>query len=135
MVQTRLTYYALQEGVCILYKKMAKQTGPLFITGTIDKVCFYKLDENYYARSKSNLSGVRVKKDPAFAKTMANAALLKEASALASLVYRNLDSKKRKHALYRQMTGAAMHWLKEGKSVAEVKIKVEDLCGLDSWKL
>ena len=86
---------------------MAKQAGPLFIRGMINKVCFYRLDGGYYAPSKSSLSGVRVKKDPAFAKTMANAALLKEASSLASLVHRNLGSEKRKHTLYRQMTGAA----------------------------
>jgi len=109
-------------------KKMAKQEGPFFITGIIGPVCFYRLCEKYYVRTKSSLSGVRVKKDPAFAKTMAYAGLLKEASLLASSVYRALSDDKRQHALYRQLTGTAMRLLKEGKSIAETRELLNRLC-------
>jgi hypothetical protein len=100
---------------------MAKQEGPFFITGTIGPVCFYRLYEEYYARTKSSLDRTRVKSDPSFAKTMVYAGLLKEASVLASSLYRNLDKDKRKHALYRQLTGKAIRLLKEGKSIAEAR--------------
>lgn len=41
---------------------MAKQIGPVFITGTIGDICFYKMDGQYYARMKSSLSSKRVKR-------------------------------------------------------------------------
>ena len=107
---------------------MAKQEGSFHITGTIGPVCFYRLYEDYYARRKSSLSGERVKKDPAFAKTMAYAGLLKEASLLASSVYRTLNNDKRQHALYRQLTGAAMRMLKEGKSITATRDQLKHLC-------
>ena len=104
---------------------MAKQEGPFIITGTIGQLCFYRLHDDYYARTKSSLSGARVKNDPAFAQTMFYAGLLKEASVLASSVYRKMNKDKRKHALYRQMTGRAMRLLKEGKSIAEINLLLE----------
>jgi hypothetical protein len=55
---------------------MAKQAGKLKVTGTVYNVCFYKLGKGFYARSKSSLTGKRVKTDPAFEKTMQNAGLL-----------------------------------------------------------
>jgi hypothetical protein len=107
---------------------MAKQEGPFFITGTIGQVCFYRLHEDYYARTKSSLNGTRVKSDPAFGKTMIYAGLLKEASLLASAVYRGLARDKRIHALYRQLTGEAMRLLREGKNIAETNEHLKHLC-------
>src|SRR5438552_1929470 len=44
---------------------MAKQVGPLFITGTIDGIIFYKLNGQYYMRSKGDYrSGKQMRKDP-----------------------------------------------------------------------
>ena len=107
---------------------MAKQLGPFFITGTIDRICFYRLDGEYYARSKSSLSGERVKTDPAFTETRMYASILKEASILASSVYRSLHSDQRQHVLYRQLTGMAMRLLKEGKSIAETREQLSRFC-------
>jgi hypothetical protein len=36
---------------------MAKQIGDIKITGTYDNVTYYKMDGEYYARSKSSLTG------------------------------------------------------------------------------
>ena len=49
---------------------MAKQMGALQIRGTVGGICFYKMEGMYYARTKSSLSGERVKTDPAFEETM-----------------------------------------------------------------
>ncbi len=100
---------------------MAKQTGPLFITGTYNGICFYKLHGKHYARKQSSLTGKRVKKDPAFTLTMVYAGLLGQASAIAGEVYRLLPAGKRKVALYRAMTSRANGWLKAGMAAEEVK--------------
>lgn len=98
--------------VCI----MARQTGIYTITGTIDNLCFYKMEGKFYVRQKSSLSGTRVKKDPAFAKTMQYANMLGTASKIASAIYRQLDKRQKVQGLYRQLTGEAMQLLKAGKT-------------------
>lgn len=103
---------------------MAKQVGPLFFTGSMGDLCFYKMDGEYYVRMKSSLSGKRVKKDPRFRRTMAYAGLMAQASRIASGVYRALPVEGRKHTLYRKLTGEALRMLKEGVGVDEVKAKL-----------
>lgn len=100
---------------------MAKQIGPLFFTGCMGDLCFYKLDGQYYVRMKSSLSGKRVKKDPRFRLTMLYAGLMGQASKIASAVYRVLPDDKRQHALYRVLTGEALCLLKKGMPADAVK--------------
>jgi hypothetical protein len=99
---------------------MAKQTGPFKVKGTVYDVTYYKMEGKYYARSKSSLTGKRVKKDPAFAETMRYAGLLGRASKLASIVYRSMPAVSREHQQYRQLTGQAIQLLKEGMCEEEV---------------
>lgn len=99
---------------------MPEQCGPLFMTGAIDDLCFYKMEGKYYLRMKSSLTGKRVKRDPAFRRTRENAAQLGQASKLASGVYRRLPAEQRKRAYYRQITGEALRLLYGGKTVQEV---------------
>jgi hypothetical protein len=99
---------------------MAKQAGPFFITGTIDQVCFYKLDKAYYARSKSSLTRKRVLRDPAFKETRRHAELMGKASTIASLIYRGLPEEQQLHSLYRKLTGRAFRLLKENKTKKEI---------------
>ncbi len=96
---------------------MAKQIGPFKITGCYDNICFYKMDGQYYARTKSSLDGKRVKKDPAFRKTRWHSDLLARSSKIAAAVYRDLPKEK---GLFRKLTGQAMRLLKEGKTTEEV---------------
>ena len=103
-----------KEIIFFIIAGMAKQTGIIKITGTVDNICFYKLEREYYARQKSSLSGKRVKKDPAFAETMKYAKLLAIASRIGSVVYRSLPKEKRERKLYQQLTGRAMQLLKKG---------------------
>jgi hypothetical protein len=105
---------------------MAKLCGPLFITGTIDNACFYGMHGNYYVRRKSSLTRKRVLKDPKFQLTQVHAALLGEASKIASRVYRLITGERKKHALYREITGKAIYLLKEGKDKEDT---FEILCG------
>lgn len=67
---------------------MATQIGLLQIIGTVHGICFYKMDGTYYARTKSSLSGERVKTDPVFAETMRHAKQMGNASKIASAIYR-----------------------------------------------
>lgn len=99
---------------------MARQDGNIKITGTIDNICFYKLDGKYYARTKSTLSGKTVKKSPAFRNTMRYAGLLAKASVIGSLVYRLLPKEERERKRFQQLTGKAMQMLKEGMSEEEI---------------
>jgi len=93
---------------------MAKQTGKVQITGKIGNIIYYKMNGKYYAREKSSLSGKRVKRDPAFRRTMEFAKLFGLASKIASEVYRKLPAGVRNYKLYRKMTGIANKWLKDG---------------------
>lgn len=103
---------------------MAKQVGPVFITGTIGDICFYRMDGVYYARMKSSLNSKRVKKDPKFRRTMEYAGLMGQASKIAAGVYRLLPEDKRKHTLYRAMTGQALRMLKDGMEADVVKAQL-----------
>lgn len=93
---------------------MSRQKGPVYITGTSNGICYYKLNGQYYARRKSTLSRRRVKRDPRFALTRKYAALLGEASRIAAGVYRLLPRGQKTLPLYRAMTGQAMGMLKRG---------------------
>jgi hypothetical protein len=105
---------------------MAKQAGPFYITGCYGNLCFYCMDGKYYARLKSSLDRKRVKRDPAFHKTMRNAELFGKASKIASYIYRALPKKEKEHALYRKLTGRAMLLLKDGKKEEEVMILLNE---------
>lgn len=104
---------------------MSKQCGPVYITGTVKGICYYRMNGKYYARRKSTLSRKRVKRDKAFALTRKYAELLGEASAIAARVYRLLPKAQKKLDLYRAMTGQAMAMLKQGASGAAVKERLE----------
>lgn len=104
---------------------MAKQLGPVYYTGTIGMVCFYKMQGQYYARLKSSLTGRRVKKDPAFRRTMENANILGEASRIASAVYRSVAPEEKCQGLYRMMTGIAIRMLKQRMNPMKVLAALE----------
>jgi len=104
---------------------MSKQCGPVYITGTVKGICYYRMNGKYYARRKSTLSRKRVKKDKAFALTRKYAELLGMASSIAARVYRLLPKAQKQLSLYRAMTGKAMGMLKQGVSEEEVKACLE----------
>lgn len=99
---------------------MARQIGLLQITGTVSGICFYRMNDVYYARKKSSLSGERVKKDPAFAETMRHANLFAKASSIGSKVYKALYPGTKNRELYQQLTGRASCLLQKGISEEDV---------------
>jgi hypothetical protein len=102
---------------------MVKQVGPLFITGTIDGIIFYKLNGQYYMRSKGDYrSGKQMRKDPRLKRTMQNADRFGVASKIVKYIYyRHLPREVRKHGLFGQLTGRVNSWLRQGKSKEEAE--------------
>ena len=91
---------------------MAKQSGVHKISGSVEDICFYQMDGQYYARKKSSLSRNRVLHDPAFSKTRAYASLLARASKIASVYYHTLPAAEQNLQVYRRITGEVMRVLK-----------------------
>ncbi len=104
---------------------MAKQRGPVFIEGTIDGRTYYKRDGKYYVRKKSSLSARRVKRSPAFKRTMEYAGWMAAASVIASVIYWRLPAKEKKRKRYQAITGEAMRLLRDGMDEATVRAKLE----------
>ena len=96
---------------------MAKQVGPLFITGTIDGIIFYKLNDKYYIRSKGDYPSAKcMRKQRRYTRTFINADRFGEASQLVrDHYYRHLSKEARKHGLFGQLTGMVNQWLYQGK--------------------
>ena len=114
---------------------MAKQCGPIKLTGTIDNLCFYELEGEYYVRMKSSLDGKRVKQDPAFKGLMWYADMLGKASQLASVVYRELCGGEKIKGLYPELKRKAYRLLREGVDAEEVLLllsgaRVDKLTGV-----
>ena len=103
---------------------MGKQAGPHYITGTVGDRTYYRLNGQYLVRAKSTLSRKRVKRSPAFRRTMEYAGLLGQASKLAVGVYRMIPRKKQRVDVYRKMTGVAMGMLKTGMDEEVVKVRL-----------
>ncbi|HEV7333266.1 MAG TPA: hypothetical protein VGN63_19685 [Flavisolibacter sp.] len=93
---------------------MARQTGPVKITGTIDDICFYKMEGDYFARRKSSLSGKRFWKDRVFAGSRRSSGLLGAASPLASRLYRQLPKEKKGRPQFQQLVGSIRAFLQKG---------------------
>jgi hypothetical protein len=99
---------------------MAKQIGDIILVGTIDDITFYEMEGKGYARSKSCLTGERVKRDPRFKRTMQSAHRLGGGSQLASKVYRSLPRPEQVYALLKELRRIAVLAIKEGKEETDV---------------
>jgi hypothetical protein len=82
------------------------------------------MNGKYLVRAKSSLSRRRVKRSPAFRRTMQYADWLAQASHMASRIYRVFEKQQRKVQVYRAMTGMAMNLLKTGMEAAAVQAKL-----------
>jgi hypothetical protein len=103
---------------------MAKQKGPVKITGTIGGVTFYKLNGEYYARAKSSLSRRRVKTDRCFSNTMRNAAWFAQASKISSAVFlflRRAGLKNNSQRIDRKIQSRSVALVRSGMENEEIK--------------
>jgi hypothetical protein len=88
-----------------------------WVVGTEGNVTAYLFRGEGYVRSKSSLTANRVKTDPAFQPLMQHAALLKEASRLASMEYKQLPANEKGREKYRQLVGEKMKELKAAGNI------------------
>ncbi|SEW46235.1 hypothetical protein SAMN05428988_6292 [Chitinophaga sp. YR573] len=103
---------------------MAKLIGSPPFVGTQDGLTIYRLEgEQYYVRMQSSITGKRIKKDKAFAGFRDSSQRMRIASRLASAVYRQFVVKE--YPLYREMTGKAILWLKEGIAASVIEERLQ----------
>ena len=88
-------------------------------------ITFYKMGGRYFARSKSSLTGKRVKKDKKFKRTMHNAGMLTKASEIVSPIYNALTEDWRCHDLYLKLIGIGVRLLHAGKTVEDITHTIE----------
>jgi hypothetical protein len=69
---------------------MAKQKGVVKLKGGIGDLSFYKTQDGYLAREKTEISGDRIRKDPAFARTRENNAEFASANKAGKLLRESL---------------------------------------------
>lgn len=99
---------------------MARQSGEYRFRGSIDCLCFYKMNDAYYVRLKSTLTSKRFWNDDAFEGSRKSCKRLAEGSRLASKVYSMVDEDKRVYKLFCFLKRKAILLLKEGVYVEEV---------------
>ncbi|HET7896537.1 MAG TPA: hypothetical protein VFL47_02675 [Flavisolibacter sp.] len=93
---------------------MARQVGAIKVVGTVDDLCFYRMEGEYFVRRKSSLTAKRFRKDKRFEGSRKSAGLLGKASALASRLYHRLPKEQKGRAVFRSLTGKIKLLLKEG---------------------
>ena len=101
---------------------MARQAGPIFFTGTIGDLIFYKQGDNYYVRQKGEpTTGTQKRlKDPnCYPILNMRKREFGEASKLASKVYRQLPKALKKQHPIGTLTGKAGRLLRAGKQPNE----------------
>ena len=104
---------------------MARLFKPPPFLGTRDGICVYKMRDDFYIRSKSSLTGERVKTAPEFEKTRAYANLLTKASKIASRFYGTLSAKQKRKLSYNMITGRVMKMLKNGLNESEILAELQ----------
>lgn len=93
---------------------MARLTYTPSFIGTFGPITIYYMFGRYYIRSRSSLTGNRVKTDPAFYNTMKYADLMATASPIASKVYAWVSLQHKSREFFNKINGEVMAWLKYG---------------------
>jgi hypothetical protein len=86
----------------------------------------YKMFGQYFMRSKSSLTGKRVKKDKRFQRTMHNAGMMALASKWVTPVYNSLTEDWRCQDLQRKLVGIGVKLLHQGQTKEAVQEAVWD---------
>jgi hypothetical protein len=81
----------------------------------------YKMYGAYFIRTKSSLTGKRVKRDKRFRRTMHNAGILARASEWVTPVYNSLTEDWRCQDLYRKLVGLGVKLLHQGATKEDVQ--------------
>src|SRR5689334_3897162 len=108
---------------------MARQIGPLLISGVVDGLCFYEAGGQALVRRHNPVSGERFRSEEAFAGSRRSCARLAAGSRLASMVYRGLPARVRVYSLYVALKGRAVALLKDGLAEEAVERALRESCG------
>ncbi len=106
---------------------MAIKRGDTPFIGTRDGICGYMSHGINIIRKSTPLTGVRVKKDPAFEGFRQSGNRMKEASPIAAALYNQIPKEKKEYDLYRLLTGEALKMLKEGMDKTDITDKLQNL--------
>lgn len=91
------------------------------VEATMCGITFHKVHGRYLARTKSSLTGKRVKKDKRFRRTMQHAAVLALAVQYVTPIYNELTDDWRCQDLYHKLTGMAVKLLHQGSTKEAVQ--------------
>lgn len=100
---------------------MAKQVGPILITGTLGGITFYNRLGTWVARKKTLLNKKRVTTDPAFEASAQASARFGIAAKLAKAIYWQLPVHKRGRGVIGKITGLANRMLLKGAAPAAIQ--------------
>jgi len=108
------------------------------VEGTLfDLITCYRMYGQFFMRSKSSLTGKRVKKDKCFLRTMHNASVMGLAAKYVTPIYNNLSEDWRCQDLQRKLVGIAVKLLHQGKTKKEVvqavQVALEQLGYRTEW--
>ena len=104
---------------------MAKIIGGIKIKGTVDNVCFYKMDGQYYVRMKPGPERKAFLKNGRYAPQREASVRMNKGNKIASLIYNQMARDKRVYRVNCGLQKRAAGLLKGGLSVAEVS---RELC-------
>ena len=104
---------------------MARQAGDIKITGSMEDLCFYKMQGAYYVRMKSSLTGKRFWKEAVFEGSRKSCGRFGEGNRLASLVYKMVARENKQYALFCLLKSKAIFYLKLGLCGAGVIAALE----------
>jgi hypothetical protein len=99
---------------------MARQTGSLKITGTIDNLTFHQMDGRYYVRTKSSLTRKRVLRNPAFKRSLQRVELFGIASNIAAALYKQLPQSQKGKNVIGKLTGQVFQLLMDESTPEEI---------------
>ncbi|MEO8583293.1 MAG: hypothetical protein ABI415_05825 [Flavitalea sp.] len=86
----------------------------IVFTGTVDNMtAYFSKSGQCIIRAKSSITGARIAKDPAFEGFRQSAVRMKDASPIASELYKQVPKNKKDFKLYRTLTGEALKMLKQ----------------------
>ena len=91
------------------------------VEGTMCGISFYKVHGRYLARTKSSLTGKRVKKDKRFQRTMQHAAVLALAVKYVTPIYNALTEDWRCQDLYHKLIGMGVKLLRQDNTKETVQ--------------
>jgi hypothetical protein len=103
---------------------MARQVGEYRFEGTIDGLCCYKMEGEYYVRKQSSLTGKRFWKAGCFEASRRSCQRLSRGSQLAAMVYNTFRKQK---GMYAALKSKAIALLKSKTPEVKVLRKLQEL--------